>query len=327
MDKMAKSQSVGGGAQRYDVEVTPANIGMFEAWLATDGNVLDVLWEYVCPEMTGRRRARTAVLLLLTSEDDRGGFRGRQHVLLYDEGVGGTGKSILGDWVKYAMPDGYGVGPDASKAGLKFNGNTGEPGKLNQADGGVLRIEEFEKFEKEDRDATYEAMSEGYFEVDKGGVNADLPAQVRVLALSNNPEILSGPMRTRFDFAIEMDEYDADETITVGEERYEAFGDAFINGERDEEPEVLPQYLSYVGDFRPDYPEAAHEEIVEMLETLVTEADMTGDIREKEAYIRAAYCIAKLNLRDITPEDWAYAVDLIHPGIDASALFADHLSE
>lgn len=309
-------------SRRYDVDVTADNAARFEEWLADDTtNCVDRLWRHVAPDMSGRRRARTATLLMLASEGDRGGFRGRLHVLLYDEDEGGTGKSALGEWVKREMPDAHGCGPGSSEAGLKYNANTGQPGKLAMAHRGVLRIEEFEKFSRNDRKATYESMSEGYFEVDKGGVNTEFPAEVRVLAMSNSPGAFDGPLMDRFDFAIEMEEYDAEETITIGKRRYEVFRDNFVREEHTGSEALLPQFLSYIGGFRPGYPDSTHQRIVSMLDTLVREADQEGEIRQKEAYIRCAYTIAKLNLRDITPEDWAYAVDIMHPDIDAAELF------
>jgi hypothetical protein len=308
-------------AERYNVSIHPENAEMFSEWVDDDTNVVDRLWRYVCPDMSERQRARTAVLLTLASEADRAGFRGRQHTLLYDDDVGGTGKTALGEWVKYQLPDSFGIGPDAREAGLKFNGNTGQPGKLHMAHEGTLRIEEFGKFDRDDREATFEAMSEGYFEVDKGGVNTEFPASIRVIALANNMDRLSDAIQTRFDYAIEMDEYDADETLTVSESRYETFRDRFVRGEDVSSDPLLPQYFNFVGGYRPAYPDETHERIIEMLETLVREHGQNGQIREKEGYIRGAYTIAKLNLREVRPEDWARTVDLVHPEIDARDVF------
>lgn len=310
-------------ARRYSMAVPADMARTFEEWVSADGDVTETLYQHVAPDVEGRERARLATLAMLASEGDRGGFRGRLHVLLYDDDVGGTGKSAIREWVKGAMPDSRGIGPDSSAVGLKFNANSGEPGALHKAHQGVLTIEEFGKFEREDRQATYEAMSEGYYEVTKGQVDAEFPASVRVMALSNDITRLSGPMRSRFDLAVEMDEYGESETVAVAQQRNETFRDRFVNEDGDHRPPVVPAYLSWIGAFRPDYPDGAYQTINQLYEELVAERETAGDIRAKEAYLRVAYTIAKLNRRDITPGDWVRAVEIVDPELNAGGLFAE----
>lgn len=304
------------------VSVSPEMANRFQD-LASDDDVeaLDWLWKEVCPTMAKRRRARTAVLLLLASEADRNGQRGRIHVLLH--GPGGTGKTVLKDWTKYNLPDAVGCGPDSSGAGLRFNGNTGETGKLVAAHEGTLCIEEFDKFEKEDRNACYEAMSEGYFEVAKGGVDQEFPAECRTLAVGNDTSTFAGPLMSRFDFVIEVEDYGEDETVEVGTRLYDLFADSFVRDDPPEEDNVLQQYLSWVEPFRPSITGETAGTIKDYLERLVRETGDTGDIRGKEAYLRVAYTIAKLNMEDIAPKHWVQAVELIHPERDVAALFPD----
>ena len=298
-----------------------------ETWqerLTADGNAIDWLWEYVAPEMAQRRRARTCALLTVASPLDRNGVRGRSHLLMYDDEVGGTGKSALGNYLKRTLPDGHGIGPDSSEAGLKYNANTGRVGKLGACDGDVLRIEEFEKFGKSDRQATYEAMSDGEYEVTKGGVDATFPAEGRIIAMSNEPSKLADPLLSRFDYRVEMDAYDAAETITVGQRLQDRFKERFIE-RSDGGPAVDPlvAYLNWCSTEDPSLSDSVHAEIQDGLEHLVGSADLTGEIRKKEGYMRSAYTISLLNRRDITFTDWAVAVDLIEPGVDVAAVF-DH---
>lgn len=310
-----------GHPTRFDVPIQPDMAAMFRS-RAEDPNVdaLDWLWRHVAPQMVDRQRARTACLIAAASEHDRAGRRGRIHVLL--RGQGGTGKTILKDWLKNTMPDALGVGPDSSGAGLKINGNTGELGKLAKADGGTLCVEELDKFDRDALKATYEAMSEGYFEVDKGGLSGEIDAELRIVAVANSNDFPQ-PLRSRFDFNINMAEYDADETVTVASELYDDFRVAFVNENPDRERAVVPQYLAWVEDFRPGLSEVTVAAITEGLERLIREEGEAGDIRQKEAYLRIAYVIAKLNRRDVSVSDWVRAVDLVHPEVDAAALLRD----
>jgi len=287
-------------------------------------DTLDWLWEHVAPDVVNRRRARTAALLTIASEGDLNGVRGRIHTLLV--GAPGTGKTVIKDWVKNNMADAHGIGPDSSEAGMKFNANAGKPGKLHMAHEGILCAEEFEKFDKGDREAALEAMSDGYFEVDKGGVDAEFPAEVRMVAVANSMNPFSAAMGNRMDFVVHMDDYSEEETITVSTGLYDSFVDRFIREEPGHSVPVVSQYLSWVGPFRPGISSNAREAVREAVERLVRHGDrFHGDIRQKEAYMRLAYVIAKLNYRGIEASDWVRAVDLCHPDLDARSLFEDFL--
>jgi DNA replicative helicase MCM subunit Mcm2 (Cdc46/Mcm family) len=307
--------------RRYDIRIDPdLQLAFTQRSEDPEVDALDWLWEHVCPEMTGRRRARTAALLSLASEPDRNGVRGRIHCLF--PGPGGTGKTVLKDWVKYTMRDAVGCGPDSSGAGLRYNANTGQLGKLAQAHHGTICIEEFDKFEREGWTACYESMSEGYFEVDKGGMSDEIPSQCRVIAVCNEVPFPQ-PLMTRFDFVIEMDDYDTDETVDVSADQYDHFREAFVEDSDEPRRPLLPQYLSWIEDFRPSLDAETHREVVRLLERLIRERGETGDIRGKLAYLRVAYTIAKLNHRDVSVSDWVRAVELIHPGLEVRSLFSD----
>jgi len=314
---------------RYGHHALPT-VEQQERWrdrLQSDENALDWLWRLVAPEMAERRRARTCALLTAASPLDRNDVRGRSHLLMYDDEVGGTGKSALGNYLKRVLPDGHGIGPDSSEAGLKYNANTGRVGKLGACHGDVLRIEEFEKFSKGDRQATYEAMSDGEYEVNKGDVDATFPAEVRVVALSNEPSKLADPLVSRFDYRVEMDAYGEAETITVGQRLQDRFKQRFIE-RQDRGPAVDPlvAYINWCSAENPSLADDVHAEIQDGLEHLVGSANKTGEIRKKEGYMRTAFTISALNRRDIRFEDWMRAVDLIEPDVDVGAVF-DHRDE
>jgi DNA replicative helicase MCM subunit Mcm2 (Cdc46/Mcm family) len=293
--------------------VSPEAAERFKTLSRGETDAADELWQSVAPSMTARRRAREATLYALASEADRNGQRGRIHVFLY--GPGGTGKTVIRDWVKTAFPDAVSTGPGASEAGLQVNGNTGKLGKLPQSHGGVLCLEELDKFDKNDREALYESMSEGYFEVDKGGIDADIPAASRVIAVGNDPTRLGDALRTRFDFSLEVSDYDADETVEVATDQYDTFRERFVRDSGPSEDPFLPQYLALCGDYRPTIPDGTLEAIADDLERLVRDHDLTGAIREKLAYLRVAYVRAKLDCRAVAPRDWRRAIELIHPDV------------
>lgn len=314
---------------RFGTNYTPTR-EQLDRWrdrLSSEENAIDWLWRLVAPHVSQRQRARTCVLLCLASPLDRNGFRGRSHVLLYDDAVGGTGKSEIGDWVKRTVPDAMGVGPSSSGVGLKYNANTGKPGKLTLAHEGTLRIEELDKFDKGDRDAMYESMSDGYFEVDKGDVAREFPAETRIIALSNEPGKLADPHLTRFDYTVEMDTYTNQETITVAHDLQDHWQQAFLN-DVDTSPAVDPlvAYLNWCSTHDPSLSSDVDERIREGVEHLIGSADLTGEIRNKVGYLRTTYTIARLNRRDIQFGDWLRAVDFIEADIDVAAVF-DHTDE
>lgn len=300
---------------RYDdIDIEPTVLKQFrerrEESATSELGALSWLWREVCPSMSRRQRARMAVALAIASEGDRNSIRGRIHVLL--KGKGGTGKTTLKDWVKHVMPDAIGIGPDSSNAGLRYNANTGERGALSQADGGILCIEELDNFGRAEHDALYEAMSEGYFEVSKGQVKGAIPANIRVVAVANDLSEFAGPLLDRFDFIIDMDAYNADDTVEVTGALYDNFREGYVYDNLSHERPIYPQYLSWISSFRPEYPEGEHERIKRCLEHLVRDGNLVGDIREKEAYMRAAFVMAKLDQSPITAERWVRAVDLLH---------------
>lgn len=308
-------------ADRFDQSVDPEYLSLFRDRLRSDTDAIDWLWEHVNPNMAERRRERTAALLAVASGEDRNNVRGRIHVLLV--GPGGTGKTALKDWIKYRFDGAVGAGPDSSNAGLRFNANTGEFGVLADAHGGTICLEELGKFDKSEQDALYEAMSEGYFEVNKGTYDMEVPSETRVVAVSNDVSGLAGPLQTRFDFIIEMDDYGTDDTITVATDLYDRFRDAYVYDDTDSKPPLIPQYLAFIAGFRPDYPDNEHARVKDLLERLVRNEGLVGEIREKEAYLRVAYTIARLNRRDLSAYDWVRAVDLIHPELDCDSIFED----
>lgn len=283
--------------------------------LVTDDetDMVEHLWPHVHPDMAAMERARKAVLITLASHTDVGGSRGRCHTLLV--GPPGTGKTELRNWVKYNITAAHGVGQKSSEAGLKgdMSGKEFTPGAMNLAHGGVLCIEELDKFDKSERDALYEAMSEGEYEVNQGETRETYPAEIRAIATANGTEPFADAILDRFDFVVELEEYDADETDTVTEQLYENWWESFVEGSAGPSEPVLPQFLKWIEDFEPRGNRESLKRIQNMRRHLIHDGGFHGQIRQKEAYLRIAYTVAKLNRRDMTPYDFLRAVELVHP--------------
>lgn len=289
-------------------------VSRFEEMVA-DGetDMVEQLWPHVHPDMAAMERARKATLITLASHTDLHGRRGRCHVLYV--GPPGTGKTEIRNWVKYNITEAHGIGPKSSEAGLKgdFSKDPPEPGALNLAHGGVLCIEELDKFAKSERNALYEAMSEGEYEVNQADVRETYKAEIRVVATANSKEKFADAILDRFDFVIELEEYDADETDVVTEQLYENWWGTFIDGDTELTEPMLPNYLKWIEPYEPHGTKETLERIQKMRQHLIHDGGFTGQIRKKEAYLRVAYTVAKLNRRDITPFDYLRAVELLHP--------------
>jgi len=298
-------------------EFDPELIEQFESWVADpDIDVVDKLWPKVHPAMAKRERARRAALIGLASSGDKAGQRGRCHILMV--GPPGTGKTELRDWVRYHVDNAQGVGPKSSEAGLKgdASGEDLTPGALAMAHGGVCCIEELDKFAKSERDALYEAMSEGRYEINQADIRTVVDAEVRVVATCNGLDGFADAIVDRFDFVIEMDEYDEQDTVEVSDKLFDNFVDGFVKGERDRTKQPVPEYLRWVDNYTPGVTDDFQAAVKRMKNYLIQQEGMTGAIRKKQAWLRVAYTWAKLNKRDLEPDDFIRAIDLLYPDDD-----------
>ncbi len=295
----------------------PDMIDKFESWVADpEIDVVDKLWPEVHPSMAQRKRARKATLIALASSGDKAGQRGRCHVLMV--GPPGTGKTELRDWVRYHVDNAQGIGPKSSEAGLKGDASGEEltPGALAMANGGLLCIEELDKFAKSERDALYEAMSEGRYEINQGKIREVVNAEVRAIATCNGLDKFADAIIDRFDFVIEMDEYNEAETVEVSDKLFDNFVDGFVKGERDRTEQPVPEYLRWIDPYTPGVTEEFQSKVKNMKNYLIESENMTGAIRKKQAWLRIAYTWAKLNKRDMQPDDFINAIDLLYPDED-----------
>jgi DNA replicative helicase MCM subunit Mcm2 (Cdc46/Mcm family) len=298
-------------------EFDPQLVDQFESWVDDpEVDVVDKLWPEVHPHMAQREVARRAALLTMASNADKAGMRGRCHLLLV--GPPGTGKTEIRDWVRHHIPGAHGIGPKSSSAGLKGDASGGDltPGALAMAHDGMICIEELDKFAKCERDALYEAMSEGRYEINQGEIREVVQAEVRCVATCNGVEKFADAIVDRFDFVIEMDEYNEEETVEVSDSLFDSFVDGFVDGEIDRTKEVVPEYLRWIDPYEPGATDEFRSKVKQMKNYLIQQEQMTGAIRKKQAWLRVAYTYAKLNKRDMSPDDFIAAIDLLYPDED-----------
>lgn len=295
-------------------QIPPDVLDEIQTITTADEPAIAQIWEWCNPYMASLEYGRTAATIMLASGPDRNGIRGRCHVLLV--GAEGTGKSEILDWIAENKDNAFASGPSDSEAGLKgnFAHTPPQPGALQLADGGVLCVEELDKFSRGDRDALYEAMGKGHYTVNKGDVrDQQYDAEVRVIAAANDKSVFRDAFIDRFDFVVDVEHYDADDTEEVTLTLLENFSRGYVEGEAIDSESKLMHYLKYI-DFHhsPALPDNEQELIADQYRQLIHDEGLTGDIRQKESYMRVAFVLAKLDGGDITFERFNQAVALIH---------------
>ncbi len=82
----------------------------------------------------------------------------------------------------------------------------------------------------------------------------------------------------------------------------------------------MPGYLQYISGYQPVFSRGTLNTMKDMVESLVEFGDdMTGRIRQKEAYLRCSYAWARLNMEPVQPTHFVRSVELIHPEMEGLA--------
>lgn len=268
-----------------------------------DTNALDYWSEYVMPDLQHRELAQKAVLILLASPEDVHGTKGRVNILAY--GPPGTGKSMI----KKFLVNKFGAesidGPRVSKADITYNKSTNEFGQLPKAHKGILVVEESDEMDEKPLGASLTSLGEsGKIEIrDK-----EIPAEARGVFLSNFGSVdeaisqWSEESVNRFDFTIEFDRLEEDQRDDAISWHYEYFR----KPKPSENEDLFMKYLKVCRAFKPDIKDgkAIQEYKRDNIEAF-------ENVREGISVMNIAWIIARLNLRDVTLEDYRQAYELI----------------
>lgn len=288
----------------------------FEELVTRENDLLSFWGQKLNPRIIGMDMERQACLVCLASPGDKSGIRRRSHTLIY--GPPGTAKTILIDYIKHHL-GAVGVGPTSSEAGLKFDARaSGTEGALIMAHGGTLVIEEIDKLDRRALEALYEAMSNGEFEVHKGDIRKTFRAEIRVIAVGNVIDKLPAPLLDRFDmrFYVQIPSKGIEKKITD-----DLYQDWLVDKE-DYRGEKLRAYLEYVKDYEPAITPETMDKCMRLKNAYIDLSEKDPNIREKEAFLRVAYTIAKINRKPMTVNDFLRAIKLVDPQINGPKTMA-----
>lgn len=309
--------------QEAEVEQEPVNVddykGKFEELIGKH-DMLDYWARFINPKVTGLERVKKALLLSVASINDKFGDRGRIHVLMH--GDPGTAKSELMMWLHHYLGARFAT-HRASDAGLMggASGNEIVMGALPRADGHVICIDELDKFNKKDYAGLLEAMSDGRVTITlmKGEGEKTFKARVRVIAGCNSTERFPQELLDRFDFKIHLEAPKKHEEKQIIEDIIDSW---FM-----EKPSYngveLRAFLQWISGFEPNIPDETRRITKKLLKLYIDlREDEKGSIRRDESILRVAYTIAKLNRRDVMPEDIVRAIELLDDTITSGKLQA-----
>jgi len=275
--------------------------------LIKEYDMLDYWARYINPKVTGLERVKKALLLSIASVNDRYGDRGRIHVLLL--GDPGTAKSMLLLWLAHYLGAKY-CTHRSSDAGLTgaWAGKDIVPGALPLADGHVICIDELDKFQAKDFAGLLEALSNGRVTINVGGLERTFNARVRCIAGCNRIEKFPEELLDRFDFKIKLEAPKRDDEKRIIADII----DSWFTEKPSYDGRELRAYLQWIADFEPKISPETRKIIKKVIQMYIDlRKDDKGNIRRDEAIIRVAYTIAKLNRRDVIPEDVVRAIELL----------------
>jgi len=284
--------------------VDPEMIKKFEQLIANGTDMLEYLYPKLNPHVIGMAKERKACLISIASSKDKNGIRRRSHVLLW--GPPGTAKSAIRDWIKHNL-NAVAVGPASSEAGLKGDARADTPGALSMAHDGVIVIEELDKFSRPDLYKFYEALTSGFYEINKGEIRKTYQAEVRAIAVANSKE-LPEQLLDRFDMIYEVIIPDS----TVEKKITDNLYDYWVKPKEDYRGEELRQYLMWIKDYEPTISDEVLYKCKQIKNCYIDlNDDKRPNIRQKEGLMRVAFTIAKLNHRPLRASDFVQAVSLV----------------
>lgn len=297
--------------------LTPELVAEFEQLLKTEPDLLSYWAQRLNPRIIGMERERAACLIAMASPADKGGIMRRCHTLIH--GPPGTAKSVLINYIKHYF-GAVGISPKSTtEVGLTVDARgQGTDGALVLAHGGVLTIEEIEKFPKPVLEALFEAMSTGEFDVNKGDIHERKKAEIRTVAVGNDISKLPEALKDRFDmtFFYEIPDKSTEKKIT--DDLYQQW----LTGRDDYKGARLRAYLEWVKPYEPAITQEIMDKITKLKNAYIDLSEKKADIREKEAFLKVSYTIAKINHRALTVRDFLKAITLVDSQFNGSKFLA-----
>ena len=302
--------------QTNEVTLEPIDVSSYREKfdeLVKKYDMLDYWARFINPKVTGLEKVKKALLLSIASANDKHGDRGRIHVLMH--GDPGTAKSELMLWLHHFLGAKYAT-HRSSDAGLMGAGVGKEiiPGILPRADGHVICIDELDKFQAKDYAGLLEAMSDGIVTISLGvgEIEKTFKARVRVVAGCNKTDRFPPELLDRFDFKIKM------ESPTREDEKRIVTN--LIDNWFMEKPSYngveLRAYLEWIKNYEPEISQQTRRIVKKLIQMYIDlRGDEKGNIRRDESIMRVAYTIAKLNRREVLPEDVVRAIELIDENV------------
>jgi len=264
--------------------------------------------DYVIPTLVGKKyqHVREAILLMLASDTD-GFTRGRIHILL--DGPPGTGKTDILLWLRNNLGANF-VTHHTSEIGLVGDASGGvvTPGELAASDGGILCIDELDKFKKQDLNGLLEAMEEGEYRIRKGKVDVTFQARVRIVASVNYIDKLPKPLLDRFDFVFHLERPTREERI----EAVKRLIDMWAGDEEEHPVDPLILYLDYIKNFQPRVidKEIIKEYLADYIHRTPLPIEQVSYRSFELSILRIANAMAKFERKDLTLEHIKKAISL-----------------
>ncbi len=289
----------------------------FEELVKTEPDLLSYWALRLNPRIIGMERERAACLISMASPPDKGGIMRRCHCLIH--GPPGTAKSVLINYIKHYF-GAIGISPKSTtEVGLTTDARgSGTDGALVLAHGGVLTIEEIEKFPKPVLEALFESMSTGEFDVNKGDIHERKKAEIRAIAVGNDISKLPEALKDRFDMTFYYEIPDKSTEKRITDDLYQQW----LTGREDYRGERLRAYLEWIKPYEPAITQETLDKVAKLKNAYIDLSEKKPDIREKEAFLKVSYTIAKINHRLLTVQDFLKAICLVDPQFNGSKFLA-----
>jgi len=283
--------------------------------LVANEDMLDYWAARLNPKVVGMENEKRATMLCLASHGDKFGDRGRLHLLLY--GDPGTAKTLITDWVVFKL-GAIGASMRSSQVGLTADasGNEVTLGALPQANGGVICLDELEKFDQKSLQGLLEALEEGRIHIDVGKTHTVIDARVRCIACANDTKKLSRELMDRFDFKIEVHKPEMEFKKKIMRSRIKYW----FKEKEGYDGISMRSYLAWIKGYEPEISEPVRDKWMKIMELYLDLTDSEGSIREEESNIRIATTIAKMHHRNALPEDMLRAIKVRHPDLNGGKM-------